>query len=211
MTAITQRPRSIHVEIADTWPRVAVDFEIRPGNKLDDQLVLPCGRTFAFRLPRHWSKPKHHNVLRTFKDLASFVGMLCQAIAASNDGLICVRSAGKGPTDKSRKIRVAATFGGAGHWGNEKEVREHTITVPASQLIERDGNLYAPRWLIRKTLHQRIGQWPIAGSEGEGYFDEHLLWPAFDSLVAEFETRERRKREWQEARTNPSTIYAKEA
>ncbi|MBY9156605.1 hypothetical protein KUU74_25965 [Pseudomonas aeruginosa] len=211
MTAITQRPRSIHVEIADTWPRVAVDFEIRPGNKLDDQLVLPCGRTFAFRLPRNWSKPKHHNVLRTFKDLASFVGMLCRYIAASNDGLICVRSAGKGPTDKSRKIRVAATFGGAGHWGDEQEVREHTITVPASQLIERDGNLYAPRWLIRKTLHQRIGQWPIAGSEGEGCFDEHLLWPAFDSLVAEFETRERRKLERQEARTNPSTIYAKKA
>lgn len=211
MTAITQRPRSIHVEIADTWPRVAADLEIRPGNKLDDQLVLPCGRTFAFRLPRNWSKPKHHNVLRTFKDLASFVGMLNRAIAASDDGLICVRSAGKGPTDKSRKIRVAATFGGAGHWGDEQEVREHTITVPISQLVEHDGKLHAPRWLIRQTLRKRIGQWPVTGSEGEGWFDEHLLWPSFDSLVAEFEKRERRKRERQEARTNPSTICAKEA
>lgn len=210
MTAITQRPRSIRVEIADTWPRVAVLIEIRPGNKLDDQLVLPCGRAFAFRLPRHWSKP-NHKVLRTFKDLASFVGMLNRAIAASDDGLICVRSAGKGPTDKSRKIRVAATFGGAGHWGDEQEVREHTITVPISQLVEHDGKLHAPRWLIRQTLRKRIGQWPVTGSEGEGWFDERLLWPAFDSLVAEFERRERRNREWQEARTNPSTIHAKEA
>lgn len=210
MTAITQRPRSIRVEIADTWPRVAVNFEIRPGNKLDDQLVLPCGRTFAFRLPRHWSKPDH-KVLRTFKDLATYVGMWCQYIAASNDGLICVRSAGKGPTDKSRRIRVTATFGGAGHWGDEQEVREHTITVPISQLVEHDGKLYAPRWLIRQTLRKRIGQWPVTGSEGEGWFDERLLWPAFDSLAAEFERRERRNREWQEARTNPSTIHAKEA
>ncbi|MEF2488421.1 hypothetical protein V6S71_10425 [Pseudomonas aeruginosa] len=210
MTAITQRPRSIRVEIADTWPRVAVGFEIRPGNKLDDQLVLPCGRTFAFRLPRHWSKPDH-KVLRTFKDLATYVGMWCRYIAASDDGLICVRSAGKGPTDKSRKIRVTATFGGAGHWGDEQEVREHTITVPISQLVEHDGKLHAPRWLIRQTLRKRIGQWPVTGSEGEGWFDERLLWPAFDSLVAEFERRERRNREWQEARTNPSTIRAKEA
>lgn len=209
MTAITQRPRSIRVEIADTWPRVAVNFEIRPGNKLDDQLVLPCGRTFAFRLPRHWSKPDH-KVLRTFKDLATYVGMWCRYIAASDDGLICVRSAGKGPTDKSRKIRVTATFGGAGHWGDEQEVREHTITVPISQLVEHDGKLHAPRWLIRQTLRKRIGQWPVTGSEGEGWFDERLLWPAFDSLVAEFERRERREREWQ-ARTNPSTICAKEA
>lgn len=202
--------RSIRVEIADTWPRVAVNLEMRPGNKLDDQLVLPCGRAFAFRLPRHWSKPDH-KVLRTFKDLATYVGMWCRYIAASDDGLICVRSAGKGPTDKSRKIRVVATFGGAGHWGDEQEIREHTITVPISQLVEHDGKLHAPRWLIRQTLRKRIGQWPVTGSEGEGWFDERLLWPAFESLVAEFERRERRDREWQEARTNPSTIHAKEA
>ena len=50
MTAATQESRRIHVEVADTHPRVAVDFEIRPGNKLDDQLVLPGGRAFAFRV-----------------------------------------------------------------------------------------------------------------------------------------------------------------
>lgn len=40
MTAATQESRRIHVEVADIHPRVAVDFEIRLGNKLDDQLVL---------------------------------------------------------------------------------------------------------------------------------------------------------------------------
>ena len=191
MTAATQESRRIHVEVADTHPRVAVDFEIRPGNKLDDQLVLPGGRAFAFRVPRSRSKPQGRNVLRTLKDLASLVGMLCQYIAASDDGLICVRSAGKGPTDKSRKIRVAATFEGAGHWGDEQEVREHTITVPISQLVEHGGKLHAPRWLIRQTLRKRIGQWPVTGSEGEGWFDECLLWPAFEALKAVFDAREK--------------------
>lgn len=190
MTAATQESCRIRVEVADTHPRVAVDFEIRPGNKLEDQLVLPGGRAFAFRVPRSRSKPQGRNVLRTLKDLASLVGMLCQYIAASDDGLIRVRPAGKGPTDKSRKIRVAATFEGAGHWGDEHEVREHTITVPISQLVEHDGKLHAPR-LIRQTLRKRIGQWPVTGSEGEGWFDECLLWPAFEALKAVFDGREK--------------------
>lgn len=195
MTAITQRPCSIHVEIADTWPRVAVDIEIRVGNKLDDQLVLPCGQVFAFRTQAGCSKPLGRYVMRCREDLDSFVGMLCNGIAASDDGLICVRPAGKGPTDKSRKIRVAATFKGAGQWGDESETRVHTLTVPISQLFEHGGKLFAPRWLIRQTLRKRIGQWPATGGEGEGWFDKRHLWPTFHTLAAEFDARELRKQE----------------
>lgn len=106
MTAITQRPRSIHVEIADTWPRVAVDIEIRVGNKLDDQLVLPCGQVFAFRTQAGCSKPLGRYVMRCREDLDSFVGMLCNGIAASDDGLICVRPAGRGRLTKVGKFAL---------------------------------------------------------------------------------------------------------
>ena len=71
MKAITQGPRSIHVEVADTWPRIAVDIEIRVGNKLDDQLALPCGQIFAFRTQAGCSKPLGRYVMRCREDLDS--------------------------------------------------------------------------------------------------------------------------------------------
>lgn len=62
-------------------------------------------------------------------------------------------------------------------------MHSHTLTVPVSQLVERDGQWYAPRWLLMRTVvHERIlrasdGLQRIDGGAGSGLRDVwHELW-----------------------------------
>ncbi len=85
----------------------------------------------------------------TLEDLKTLHAGFCRAILRSDSVLIPVKSAGKGPTPVSQKVKVSLS------WTDEKIERDSTITVPVSQLKTVEGQLFAPRWLIRKTLNDR--------------------------------------------------------
>ncbi len=83
---------------------------------------------------------------------------------------------GGGRTDKSVKVRVERVA----YRLDEREVEErtHTLTIPRSLLRDHDGKHFAPRWLLRKTIRQRILQakgWPD-GIGGGVYLERQTLW-----------------------------------
>ena len=52
------------------------------------------------------------------------------------------------------------------------------MTIPASQLRESDGQLYAPRWLLMRTIHERVldrKRWPHDIEHGQ-FLDADMLW-----------------------------------
>lgn len=81
---------------------------------------------------------------------------LCELVASSGEGLIPVKRAGKGSTEKSCKVVVSGVHHPTPTPYGEPRVETHTITVPRSQLVECGGKIYAPRWLLARTLHERI-------------------------------------------------------
>jgi hypothetical protein len=95
------------------------------------------------------------------KAFASFSLMVTRGDGA----YIPVAVAGPGSTEKSIRVRVKAELYTC--WV-EKEITEHTITVPRSMLVEHDGIPHFPRWMIKKTLRERILKrkaWPnVIGS-----------------------------------------------
>lgn len=95
---------------------------------------------------------------------------------------IPVRRSGKGPTEQSCKVvveRVRSYFHDPRD--RDKQARTHTLTVPVSQLVERDGQMYAPRWLLERTARTRLH----SGVADEVHIDASpwpyadLVWNAF--------------------------------
>lgn len=98
---------------------------------------------------------------------------LVDAMCASNSALVPVRLLGPGSSDLSRKIRVSAVYENVKSYPGEAATtfgREHSLTVPASQLSEHNGLLYAPRWLLVKTIEARC--------------NAHAGPPGFDGVIA---------------------------
>ena len=89
----------------------------------------------------------------TLEDLKTLHAGFCRAILRSDAVLIPVKSAGKGPTPASQKVKVSLSW--ADPQDSEKIQSESTITVPVSQLQMVEGQLFVPRWLVRKTLNNR--------------------------------------------------------
>ncbi len=89
----------------------------------------------------------------TLEDLKTLHAGFCRAILRSDSVLIPVKSAGKGPTPASQKVKVSLSW--ADPQDSEKIQSESTITVPVSQLQMVEGQLFVPRWLVRKTLNNR--------------------------------------------------------
>lgn len=98
---------------------------------------------------------------------------LVDAMCSSNSALVPVRLLGPGSSDLSRKIRVSAVYENVKSYPGETTTtfgREHSITIPASQLSEHNGLLYVPRWLLVKTIEARCNAY--AGT------------PSFDGVIA---------------------------
>lgn len=88
-------------------------------------------------------------------------------VTCGDGALIPVAVAGKGKTDKSIRVRVRAELHPCRD--RPREITEHTVTVPRSTLIDYDGVPHLPRWLIKRTIRERIlaGQsWPKVVGDG---------------------------------------------
>jgi hypothetical protein len=113
--------------------------------------------------------------------------------------------AGGGRTEKSGKITVSGVLHPPAGLDDEATVHSHTLTVPVSQLVERDGQWYAPRWLLMRTVHERIFEgkrWLSVSTAAFGWAEDvwYELWEPMladvDRLLAEDEAaRERRTQE----------------
>jgi len=157
-------------------------------------LKLPSGD--ASIDDRHLPAVRH---CATEADLQKLFEGYCRAIEQGDSALIPPNAAGKGPTPMSTKITVTA------RWSDPERpnaidatiTKEHTITVAASQLVQVDSQLYAPRWLIRKTLHERLKFWPSSVPGGQ-WFGAQQLWnevfaPVWASVAAEEDQRAKRR------------------
>ena len=113
---------------------------------------------------------------------ASFSVMVLRGDGA----FIPVAVAGPGKTEKSIRVRVKAELYPR---SVDEEITEHTITVPRSMLVEHDGVPHLPRWMIKKTLRERILKrktWPKVVGNGV-WPDAQQFWddcfrPALDIL-----------------------------
>ncbi len=115
---------------------------------------------------------------------------LCELIEQGSAALVRVVSAGNGPTLKSKKIRVSATY-----WNEDgSETKLHTITVPASMLIINDDGIFAPRWFLKKTIHDKNknGKWP-SKIEGGFWGGADQLWESFAPFVNAIDAKNKRK------------------
>lgn len=99
-------------------------------------------------------------------------------IRAGSSAYVPVTRFGGGHTDKSCKVRVAEVTHPAAGLGMPTITHSHTLTVPVSQLIERQGQWYAPRWLLMRAVHERIfdgKRWPVR-IEGGIWLGADDLW-----------------------------------
>lgn len=165
------------------------EIEIREGIGNEVLLVLPFGEVSA-------KLPKSFKCIYKFGDLLAIERAhrdMCAWIEQSGSALVPVVSAGRGTTDKSRKIRVRAIF--RSRKSEDEEVAsEHTITVAASLLKQCQDGLYAPRWLVSRTLHDRLpgNEWPLRIEGGTWEGREQLWNEIFAPLAAEVAERAQR-------------------
>lgn len=140
---------------------------------------------------------------RFVRDLQKGYSALCYLIRRGSNGLIPVELAGKGPTEKSKKVRVSGVI--YTYWDDSgssaEERKKHTVTIPASQIVERDDQAcYAPRWVLKKAIHRNVlggKSWPKA-IEGGVWLGAVACWEAVFSpfekkISAELEEEERRQ------------------
>ncbi|MCQ4246077.1 hypothetical protein CXK93_07075 [Stutzerimonas decontaminans] len=159
--------------------------------KFEQQIVLPF-TTVGLRLPKQETYDgvirralkNEESVRRAFQEL-------CSAIEASNSSLVMVDLAGPGSTEKSRRVRFEAIYeevapGSCDFMEFIEVAKSHTYTVPASVLLEMNGHLYAPRWLLRKKLANVNKHNPplrIAGSwDGQAQLWDDVFKPLFEEI-----------------------------
>lgn len=200
--------------------------------KFEQQIVLPF-TTVGLRLAK---QETYDGVIRrALKDEESVrraFQELCSAIEASNSSLVMVDLAGPGSTEKSRRVRFEAIYDevalGACDFMESIEVaKSHTYTVPASLLLEINGHLYAPRWLLRKKLANVNKHNPplrISGPwDGQAQLWDDVFKPLFEEIcriqkVAEAEKLKRKndcddylkRRELDCSQTAKATVIAPE-
>ncbi|WP_093036853.1 hypothetical protein [Thiocapsa roseopersicina] len=132
------------------------------------------------------------------KSHAAFCSMVTQG-----DGAL-VPVAVVGTSEKSIRVRVKAEL--YSFWV-DKEITEHTITVPRSMLVEHEGTTYFPRWMIKRTLRERITKgkaWPKVIGSGV-WLDAPLFWercfrPALDIWATHEESNKKAIEEQQQRR-----------
>lgn len=156
---------------------------------------------------RAWSIPA------SLEGLRAAHAKLCAMVKAGRSCSIPVTMAGPGPTDKSVKIRVEGVVCVAQEHGCHQKTtkRSHTLTVPRSQIFDYKGRPHLPRWLVARTIHERIldGRgWP-AKFENTSWSDEDQVWltlwepliPLFEKLNQDGAAEMQRRAEFE--RTKP--------
>lgn len=157
-------------QIALTWP-------ITESSSKAIRVQLPGGEVW---LPLHRFERTGISLRKNDQSLtcrissvfpATIVTLFREFSRSSGEAIVPVKRAGKGPTDKSQKVKVEI-------WKHDDEEtrqrRERTMTIPASQLREIDGKLYLMAWCAWKKL-----------SEGECLVQPFT--PAIDAAVKQLE------------------------
>lgn len=164
--------------------------------KISIEKIKSVGRNVVLRLPNgeevavnyrnlcELASQRESNfvmIFRSVEDLKEKFKGFCELVCRGGNALIPVSSAGKGSSGKSRKIKVAGVLHSTETAdGFVSERREHTLTLPASLLVEVDGQFYAPQWILKKTVHERVlnGKgWPSSFAGG--------MWPGREKLWGE--------------------------
>jgi hypothetical protein len=175
-------PASPYLRLALIGSAKITKIEIKAGIGSEIIFVLPLGEV-SVKLSRLF---RYVYKLRDLSAIEQAHSDLCTCIEQGGSALVPVVAAGRGATDKSRKIRVQAIY--RSRESQHQEVtREHTITVPVSQLTQRSDGLYAPRWLVSRTLHDRLPgrEWPLRIEGGVWEGREQLWNGVFAPLAAE--------------------------
>ena len=97
-----------------------------------------------------WTLPARREAIETAHQ------QLRELVEGGSDAMIPVKRAGSGSTEKSCKVVVSGVHHPTPAHIEEPRVERHIITVPRSQLVECGGKIYAPHWLLARTLHERI-------------------------------------------------------
>ncbi|MFZ5501797.1 MAG: hypothetical protein ACOY58_07820 [Candidatus Micrarchaeota archaeon] len=119
---------------------------------------------------------------------------IIERISCGGNGFIPVKVVGKGPTEKSKKVKVAGVE--YRHSETLVETREHTLTIPSSQIQEVEAQHYVPRWLLKKAIHKRVlkgKSWPDFIGGGVCIFEREL----WNSVFAPVEEELKRQAEAQ--------------
>lgn len=117
--------------------------------------------------------------IRGIEGLRSLHQTISGLLGDSENGWVPVKKVGNGTSDKSCKVQVDDVI--YQYTPNDIERKTHALTVPVSQLRDQDGQLFAPRWLLKKTIHERIldcKSWPHDIKNGQ-YLDADALWEGF--------------------------------
>lgn len=130
------------------------------------------------------------------------------AVERGGSAMIPVRKSGKGPSEKS----IKATVQGVIHSLRDREVcphtYSHTLTLPATIVVEQDGQSYAPRWFLKRTIRERIlknKSWPEI--MGGVWLDADMIWnDVFAPLEKEIEImkreEEKEREKWRRMKEN---------
>lgn len=125
---------------------------------------------------------------------------LCRLIESGGDAAIPVSRVGDGPTSLSCRIRIKGVVHPIEQGEAEKEVKTHTITVPASAILNVDSQLYIKRWQLRRFLHERVfkkSAWP-EDIENGCWLSANTFWEEFFTpLIAEAEKIEKEDIEYE--------------
>lgn len=178
---------------------VAIEFPFLKKVGCEYVLQLPWGEEFAvFRSDFDSQLGCGRICIRRASDLRAAFERLCKSVGRAGHGCVKVKRAGSGSSEKSMKVRCAAFLE-----PNERPavVTEHTITVPVSSVVVREGDMYLPRWIAKKTIRKRILKnrgWPSVLGEAI-WSDADRVWeeifaPRFLLLEAHERSREESNR-----------------
>lgn len=103
-------------------------------------------------LPRYLFDKHDYTAFEAQKLLSNFKEISANYV----EDLIPVKKAGKGPTEKSHKIKfdVFCSVYDVDKFFLGHKKRSITKTIPVSQLVEKDGNTYAPSWILKQKLEK---------------------------------------------------------
>ena len=125
-------------------------------------------------------------------------------LAEGSDGMIRLASVRRARTSKTVKAEVGGVFYRKQYHVDKLLIdftETHTLKLAASMLVEREGTHYAPRWYLRKRIHEQIHRsttWPD-DIEGGVFLDSDELWTALfkdfeQQVIASVDAREAKQR-----------------
>lgn len=139
--------------------RGIIDWPIVNETKKAVQVQTPGGLLWF----PNWKRPKKFWSCATVDTLLAEIKNVS---SSSSEALVPVLRAGKGPTDKSLKVRVQVhrftLCDETDEWSEGSSIAKfRCFTLARSQLMDVDGALFAPMWMMKKRL--RRGESIVSG------------------------------------------------